>query len=346
MFPRKRKRKAEDLAVAAGSAMEKGDIETAIDLADAATKTYDLSGKVWFIHGQVMQLAKQYETALESYAAAKICEPDKAALAIYNQGKVYEELQQWDQAIKAFDAVVELDPEDTDAWVNRGVALAEMDRHLEAVVSYDRALKLSPDDVDAWANKGNSLQVTGKYDDAVACYTSAINIDPANLAGHYGLCESLYHQEQYEESVGFAENALQLDPTLAPAWVFKAIALSQQGHNRHALDAIEKAAVLEPESPETWNNRGEILGLLNRLDEAEKSFDRALDLDEEYAAGWFGIARIHCFRGAHEAALDCFDDYFRLAPETDALMPAAKAAYKLCCDTLEAQELAKPDSEQ
>ena len=121
---------------------------------------------------------------------------------------------------------------------------------------------------------------------------------------------------------------------------------SYGGDAAELVDAIEKAAVLEPESPETWNNRGEILGLLNRLDEAEESFDRALDLDEEYAAGWFGIARIHCFRGAHEAALDCFDDYFRLAPETDALMPAAKAAYKLCCDTLEAQELAKPDSEQ
>ena len=216
MFQRKRKRKAEKLAVAAGSAMEEGDIETAVGLADAATKAYDRSGKAWFIHAQVMQLAGQYEAALESYATAKTCEPDKAALAIYNQGKVYEELQQWDQAIKAFDTVVELDPEDTDAWVNRGVALAELDRHLEAIASYDRALKLSPGDVDAWANKGNSLQVAGRYDDAVACYTAAINIDPENLAGHYGLCESLYHQEQYEESVDFAKNALKLDPTLAP----------------------------------------------------------------------------------------------------------------------------------
>jgi len=346
MFPHTKKRKAEDLAVAAGSAMEEGDIETAIGLANAATKLYDHSGKVWFIHGQVMQLAEQYEDALESYAAAKACEPDKAALAIYNQGKVYEDLQQWDQAFEAFDTVVELDPEDADAWVNRGMALAEVDRHLEAIVSYDRALKLSPDDVDAWANKGNSLQVTGKLDDAIVCYNSAINIDPENLASHYGLCESLYHQEQYEESLNFAENALQLDPTLAPAWVFKAISLSQQGHNRHALDAIEKAAVLEPESPETWNNRGEILGLLNRLDEARESFERALNLDKKCAAGWFGIARIHCFRGAHEAALDCFDGYFRLAPETDALIPAAQSAYKLCCETLETQQLVKPDSKK
>jgi tetratricopeptide (TPR) repeat protein len=68
------------------------------------------------------------------------------------------------------------------------------------------------------------------------------------------------------------------------------------GRNDHALNAIEKAAVLKFDSPEVWNNRGEILVLLNQFDEARSSFDRALEIDAECAAAWFGRGQLSCFQ--------------------------------------------------
>lgn len=142
-----------------------------------------------------------------------------------------------------------------------------------------------------------------------------------------------------KKAADFADNALQLDGTIAPAWMFKAMSLSQMGRNDHALNAIAKAAVLKSDSPGVWNNRGEILVLLNQFDEARSAFDRALEIDAECAAAWFGRGRLSCFQGKHENALEDFECYFKLAPKEGSLMKAAEVACKLSQKTMEPGEL-------
>jgi tetratricopeptide (TPR) repeat protein len=54
--------------------------------------------------------------------------------------------------------------------VNRGAALSNESKYEEAVKAYDEAIKLDPDFADAWYKKGVALKNRGKYDETIMAY--------------------------------------------------------------------------------------------------------------------------------------------------------------------------------
>jgi len=65
------------------------------------------------------------------YAAAWI----NKAHDLYNNGK-------YDEAIKAYDNAIELDPQNADIWNNKGAALLFLGRRSEGDVAFAKAKKL------------------------------------------------------------------------------------------------------------------------------------------------------------------------------------------------------------
>ena len=51
------------------------------------------------------------------------------------------------------------------AWNNKGVALHNQGRYDEAIKAYDEAIRLDPEYANAWNNKGSADQ--GRYDEAI-----------------------------------------------------------------------------------------------------------------------------------------------------------------------------------
>jgi len=67
--------------------------------------------------------------------------------ALQNQSKL-------DEAIKAYDEAIRLDPNLAEAWCNKGLALFSQDKYDEAIKSCDEAIRLDPNLAMAWNNKG------------------------------------------------------------------------------------------------------------------------------------------------------------------------------------------------
>ena len=55
-----------------------------------------------------------------------------------------------------------------------GLSLSDLGKHDEAIASYDKVLEIKPDDHEAWYSRGNSLRTLGKHDEAIASYDKAI----------------------------------------------------------------------------------------------------------------------------------------------------------------------------
>ena len=64
------------------------------------------------------------------------------------------------------------------AWNNKGNALNYQGKYDEAIKAYEEAIRLDPNYVDAWYNKGIALDSQGKYDEAIKAYDEAISSIP------------------------------------------------------------------------------------------------------------------------------------------------------------------------
>ena len=63
-------------------------------------------------------------------------------------------------------------------WFNEGNALSSQGKYDEAIKAYDEAIRLDPNFAKAWNNKGIALYGQGKYDEAIKAYHEAIRLDP------------------------------------------------------------------------------------------------------------------------------------------------------------------------
>jgi tetratricopeptide (TPR) repeat protein len=95
------------------------------------------------------------------------------------KGLALGEHGKYDEAIKAYDEAIRLNPNYAMAWNNNGLALGRyLGKYEEASQCFDRAIRLNPNLAVAWNNKGIALRNQGKYDESIKAYDEAIRLDP------------------------------------------------------------------------------------------------------------------------------------------------------------------------
>ena len=63
------------------------------------------------------------------------------------------------------------------SWNSKGIALYNQGKYNEAIKAYDEAIKIDPKYKWAWANKGGALKSSGKYNESIQAYDEALKID-------------------------------------------------------------------------------------------------------------------------------------------------------------------------
>ena len=71
----------------------------------------------------------------------------------------------------------EIDAGTADEWYENGMAFADQGLYDEAIRAYDKAIRLNPSLARAWAAKGQALEIQGKESDAFRAFDEAIRLD-------------------------------------------------------------------------------------------------------------------------------------------------------------------------
>lgn len=219
-------------------------------------------------------------------------------LALYNKGK-------YDDAIKAFDKAIELNPQLADAWNNKGVSLKAQNKYDEAIVASDKAIELNPRLAKAWFNKGLALGYQGKYDEAIQAYNRSIEIDPedADVCYNKGMAlrllgrntkadatlahakkklnskgNDLFDLEKYSEAIKAYDIALAADPKYMNAWINKGTAFFRLDRYDEAIEVFNQIIEIDPKHADAWHRKEVVLKKMGRKVEAGDAFARAEEL--------------------------------------------------------------------
>jgi tetratricopeptide (TPR) repeat protein len=116
---------------------------------------------------------------------------------------------------------------------------ARMGEFEEAIAAYQAALELEPEHVSALTNLGVAYYNSQKLEEAVAAYQRALAVAPEDEAIHSNLAAAYVQQGMLEEGLASYKRALELEPTLSQAYFGLGVIYMQFGQVEDAIKAFE-----------------------------------------------------------------------------------------------------------
>ena len=100
-------------------------------------------------------------------------------------GRQAIDANRWNEALNAYDKVLELNPNDASAYYNRGLAYDNLDKNDLAIADYSKAIELNPEYGDAFKNLAKNFSRRGDYRRAILYYDRAIEINRKDADAYY-----------------------------------------------------------------------------------------------------------------------------------------------------------------
>lgn len=211
-----------------------------------------------------------------------------------------------EQASLLLSRVVNEQPENITARRAYGSTLLRLRDARAAVAVLEPLLELGDDDAQVYALIGSAYMQMGDVEKAQGFLEEAVTRAPdangvrTQLAiGHFALGEK-------ENAISELENILEEDPSQLRAAIMLSLIEQREGNFQEALGWADKVVGILPNSPIGYNMRGSVRVALKDLDEAQKDFEKALDIEDDFQLARGNLAQLERLRGNKKEARRLF----------------------------------------
>lgn len=244
---------------------------------------------------------------------------DRSWVAYNNRGGAYGGRHDYDLAIRDFDKVIALNPDNTEAWYNRGSAYGRKGDYARAVHDLSKAIELSPDYFEAYFNRANAHRGRGDFDQAIDDYTKVVQLQPTYWEAYYHRGLTYGYQGDLDRAIADYTQTLALNHEHAWAYYYRGMAYFKQGQLIPALENVSMAIALRGDA-ETYYERGNIHASLDQPQSALSDYSKAIELKPDYVEAYNN-------RGAIHSRLQDFSSAIRDQSKAIELAPTLAEAY-------------------
>lgn len=246
----------------------------------------------------------------------------------------------YDEAVKRFESVLEIEPENSYALVGLGDVARKRGRHHDAVGHYQRCLEHDPDNAFALFGLADCYRSLRKYHDALAIWERYLEHDDQNVTVLTRVADAYRKVRGKRRSRELYARVLELEPD-------NPYALIGLGHVHYDFREYEEAL-------SSWTRMYEISGAsvdirvltsigncyrkLKEFRTAVPYFEQALEREPDNFYALFGLA--DCYRGLNdpEQSLAYWNRILEKDPENRVILTRAGDAYRSMGELDEAQE--------
>lgn len=218
----------------------------ALDLFNQTIEKSPLNASAWLSKAEILVYMGQNDEALKAYD--KVIELEPGEYGVMNRKAEFLSaiLGRYNESVEAYNRAIERIPaNDTlnlgGMWGGKGSALYMAGRSEEALEAFSRAADLYPTDIYNWRMKGDIASELGRHNESLAAYDQVIKLDPKNVQAWSSKASELAEAKRYNESLEAYNELLQIDLTSGTAWMAKGDVLESMGNHKEALGSYQKA---------------------------------------------------------------------------------------------------------
>ena len=307
--------------------------------------------------GQALLMSGDAEGALAEYKeAVKLGIEDTGAYN--NMGNVYDELKMYKEAEECYKLALR-GPAGALAHANLAQLCLDQGRHQDALEAAGGALKLDPKSLDAHIVKGEALFHLERLPESIRSMRKAVKLSPGYFWTRLRLGQLLSDVGGTEEALRYFDEAARLEPDDPIIHHERGVMLSALKRLKEAREAYAKSVELGP-LPRPCANLSMMLLTLREGSRGGKEWraealalaDRAVEMDPDYAFGYFAKSRLLADAGMdaeaeenllHAQMLDPEFVWDRTSAHLSRNIAERKRAIKEAHESMEFRPGARPD---
>ena len=148
--------------------------------------------------GVALHHLEKRSCAIKAYKAVLSVDPLHIG-ALTNLGVAHQEDKNFNDSLVMLFKAADLLPNDPLILTDLGVSLTKVNKTDEAIKKFTLALNEAPDYAKAWSNLGNAYQAQNKITEAWEAHQRAIDLEPNNPELHWNLAMTLLLAGEYEQ---------------------------------------------------------------------------------------------------------------------------------------------------
>lgn len=284
------------------------------------------SANAWKGRGDALFSIGRYQAALASYEMANSYQPNDPKILV-NKGKVLYKLggDAYKQALDIYTKVLKINPNNVEAWSGKGLVHLGLNQSQQASESFEKVKQLRPNDPSIWQQIGLAIeQLKGGqaarpyFEEALSSYDDILTRKPKDIISWTDRGSVLLKLNRPQEALASYQKAIDIDFNFYEALMGKGNTLVLLGENNYldALIAYNQASKIRPKDYQVWYNRGMLLSQhLKRQGEAIESFDKAIQLRDNFHPAWLGKGIALTEIARYQPALAAFDQAIKRQPQ-------------------------------
>ena len=222
--------------------------------------------------GELMRLKKDTNS--------RLTEPAKENY-LNTYGVILRKNKRVAEAVRAYELVINIQPDFADVYYNCGNALNELDRKREAVERFKRCLEINPNHASAHHNCANSLRDLKEVDEALSHYSKSSDLEYQNPDMHcnWGLAWQL--KERWDSAIDQFQIAISQKSDHAPSHINLGSAFAVKERFEEACNALRRGVALDDSCNDAKFNLGLTLLTIEEFKEGWHFYDTRLSLPDK-----------------------------------------------------------------
>ncbi|PMB43549.1 hypothetical protein CEN40_15570 [Fischerella thermalis CCMEE 5205] len=168
------------------------------------------------------------------------------------------------QALEDLNWVLQVDPQDAQAYCCRGVVRYKQGNYREAIADFNQALQLNFQDAIVYRNRGRARFQLGDHQGAIADFNQALQIKPEDALLYVARGNVYRAMGNYVSAVTDYTKALQINPDDPQAYYNRGLAYAHMEEMQRAIADYQQAASIFCEK-EDWKNYEHVLESLKKI---------------------------------------------------------------------------------